>query len=89
MAFEIHPDTFVVMLSVRRKRVSSVSVSVLGDAEEKTQTITGDCAIIYGQEYRTSIAAYDFEVIWHEVKGVEKAETLRSLAIRGYEDSLA
>lgn len=88
LAFEMHPETFVVMLSVRTKQMSSVGVVVItGDIE---QTLTGDCAIIYGQGYRIRIATYEFGLVWnyHNLGNGNKVDFLRNLAVRGYEDSL-
>ena len=53
VAFEVHPDTHLVVLSVRTKRVSSVTVQ-LDEAEEE---IPGDCALIYGRQYNINIAS--------------------------------
>lgn len=86
VAFEIHPETLVVLLSVRSKQSSSVTI-----ANPKTPTkqeSDGDCVIVYGQDYRISIVSYVFELIWREVEATEAVKLLRELAIRGYRNSL-
>ena len=79
VAFEIHPETLVVLLSVRSKHLSSVKVASLKSEEQK---LDGDCVIIYGQDYRITIVSYEFELIWREIKSP------RDLAIQGYKHSL-
>ena len=79
VAFEIHPETLVVVLSVRSKHLSSVKVA---SSKSKKQEIDGDCVIVYGQKYHITIVSYEFELIWRKV------ESLRDLAIQGYQHSL-
>ncbi|KAK4132125.1 kinase-like protein [Trichocladium antarcticum] len=89
LAFEIHPETLLVMLSVRTKHGSSVTVAPLVDAESEPQNITGDCAIIYGQVYHLTIASYLFKLVWREVPTANTAaDCLKKLAHEGYQESL-
>ncbi|KAI0118159.1 kinase-like protein [Nemania sp. FL0031] len=87
VAFEIHPETLVVMLSVRTKRVSSVKIA-LSEQVENGQAIFGDCAILYGQGYRIAIASYVFELVWRPTEGPDPVQSLKDLATRGYEDAM-
>lgn len=82
IAFEIHPETLVVLLSVRSKRSSSVTIRSDYDAG---QTIQGDCVLVYGTSYHISITPYNFVLIWRDLGSVE---ALRNLAIEGYQASL-
>ncbi|AEO61385.1 hypothetical protein MYCTH_2311486 [Thermothelomyces thermophilus ATCC 42464] len=83
VAFEIHPETLVVLLSVRSKYSSSVTVSP--DVGQTMEPVEGDCVIVYGTDYRISIASYDFRLMWRDLGSVE---ALRQLAIEGYQISL-
>ncbi|KAL2175261.1 kinase-like domain-containing protein [Thermothelomyces heterothallicus CBS 202.75] len=83
VAFEIHPETLVVLLSVRSKHSSSVTIS--SDFSEAKQKIQGDCVLVYGTSYRISIVSYNFLLIWRDLGSVE---ALRQLAIEGYQISL-
>lgn len=92
VAFEIHPETFVVMLSVRTKRVSSVTVAPVMDEtgnQIEPQSITGDCAIIYGQLYDITIASYIFRLTWRYPDASKSLESLKELATSGYRDSMS
>lgn len=87
VAFEMHPETLVVMLSVRTKWVSSVSIS----STERTldePDISGDCALVYGQEYNIGIASYQFKLIWRSVEGPDWIRSLKDMATKGYEDAM-
>ncbi len=89
VAFEIHPETLVVRLSVRTKRASSVTVAPLTKIAGEGQAISGDCAIIYGQDYAVTIASYHFKLIWREIDGRDTtAESLKELTNAGYQESL-
>jgi hypothetical protein len=80
VAFEINPETRLILLSVRSKYPSTVTVALAGKAE--TEPIPGDCVIVYGQNYVAQISSYQFELIWRfSVKSAKK------LAWRGYEES--
>ncbi|KAK4032850.1 kinase-like domain-containing protein [Parachaetomium inaequale] len=73
VAFEIHPETLVVLLSVRSKYAS------------QRQTIKGDCVVVYGTKYTISIASFNFLLTWRDGGTVD---TLRQLAAEGYQNSL-
>ncbi|KAH6614529.1 kinase-like domain-containing protein [Chaetomium sp. MPI-SDFR-AT-0129] len=94
LAFEIHPETFVVMLSVRTKNPSSVRVApddpyaADDDDGSNGDLLEGDCAIIYGQKSHLHIASYRFTLCWRPLEGANPAESLRRLAMRGYQDSM-
>jgi hypothetical protein len=85
VAFELHPDTLVVLLSVRAKRLSSVVVSYGSTKQpEKEETIEGDCVLCYGKEYDIDIVSYKFSLIWRQTE----PEPLRALAVRDYQMAL-
>ncbi|KAM7205033.1 Protein kinase-like domain containing protein [Rhypophila sp. PSN 637] len=88
IAFEIHLETFVVMLSIRRKGVSSVKIRLAEhNANVEAQPISGDCALLYGRRYRISIVSYAFDLIWRLTEGSDQVQFLKDMAIQGYEDS--
>jgi hypothetical protein len=90
VAFEIHPKTLVVMLSVRAKDQSSVRVAPVdptGQVDEE-EPIYGDCALIYDQTYCIYVTSYQFWLRWRRVDGRNPAAVLRNLTIKGYRDSL-
>lgn len=82
VAFEVNPDTRLVILSVRSKRVSSVKFAVRDGIEK--ELVTGDGVIFYGQDYDISIALYRFELHW--LNG--SIDSLKDLVVQGYEASL-
>lgn len=89
VAFELHPDTLVVLLSVRAKRMSSVIVRpkvITGQEEEKIEeeTIEGDCVLSYGKKYDIDIVRYSFSLIWRQ----REPEPLRALAVQDYQRAL-
>ncbi|KAK3309295.1 kinase-like domain-containing protein [Chaetomium strumarium] len=88
VAFEIHPVTHVVMLSVRTKHLSSVTVTTVEKRRIQSQQISGDCAILYGRPYVISIPVYEFLLHWRDVENEDNVQALKDLAIREYEDSM-
>lgn len=89
VAFELHPVTLVVLLSVRTKRASSVTVKAVnedtqGAQEDKAETIKGDCVLGYAKPYEIKINDYAFGVIWRHTK----PEPLRDLAAQEYQRAL-
>lgn len=88
VAFEIHPETLVVMLSVRTKQASSVTVATLEEEGVDNDPISGDCAIIYGERYRIGIASYVFNLTWRDLGDSDPAAALKGLTMKGYEDSM-
>jgi hypothetical protein len=63
VAFEMHMDPLVVMLSVRTKQSRTVTVEPERDDNTiytPAQRIAGDCALRYGQGYIISITSYKF-----------------------------
>lgn len=86
VAFEIHPDTLVLLLSVRAKCASSVVVIPVGvDGKPiARETVEGDCVLRYGQKYKIYIAGYIFRLVWRQTE----PGSLRALAIRDYEEAL-
>ncbi|USP82329.1 uncharacterized protein yc1106_09603 [Curvularia clavata] len=100
VAFELHPATHVVLLSVRSKLVSSVTLAVLKDSDDDKiigrnvtgekipgKVVIGDGVILYGQNYKICIAAYEFDLIWRIISKTNNDEFLRALTIQGYETS--
>ncbi|KAF2457520.1 kinase-like domain-containing protein [Lineolata rhizophorae] len=83
VAFEIHPETHVVLLSVRSKRSSTVTVS--NEGTPGAQQISEDCVLVYGICYKIRVTSYMFNLLWRDAKTVE---SLRELAVEGYRDSL-
>ncbi|KPM34269.1 hypothetical protein AK830_g12298 [Neonectria ditissima] len=51
------------------------------------ENITGDGVIFYGQNYKISIASYNFELIWRAISKTDNAESLKALTVQGYETS--
>lgn len=82
VAFEVNPDTRLVILSVRSKLQSSVKFAMPG--AKKETLIVGDGVILYGQKYDISIAAYHFRLLW--LNG--SSDSLKDLVVQGYEASL-
>ena len=96
VSLEIHPETFVVLLSTRAKRASSVVIkpvprgpedSVEGenaiqgdDTAEGDEAIEGDCVLSYGTTYSILIADYSFRLVWRPMDPA----ALRELAIEEY-----
>lgn len=99
VAFEINPSTHLIVLSLRSKRILSVTFSVLnrlsgddgddGEQVEEVEQITGDGVITYGINYKISIASSTFKLVWRECssKYQDNIEALKSLALAGYQDS--
>lgn len=92
VAFETNPRTHLVGVSVRSKRVSSVSFSVAtpesnrSNAQEK---ITGDGVLHYGQSYNICIACYLFVMVWRTIPNSRDiVESLKNLTVQGYQSSL-
>jgi hypothetical protein len=83
VAFELHPDTLVVLLSVRSKRMSSVVVRY-ETVQQKEETVEGDCVLSYGKKYGIDIVCYKFRLIWRQ----PEPEPLRALAVRDYQRAL-
>ncbi len=81
VAFEIHPETLVVLLSTRTKRTSSV---VVESDDGLPEPIEGDCVLSYGTAYKIEIAGYNFGLIWR----TKHPGLLRELAIQGYKQAL-
>ena len=89
VAFEINPTTHLVVLSVRSKRPTSVTFSMLGRDEEAPGQITGDGVILYGQNYQVSIASYNFRLFWRTVSdSATNVRSLEALAVHGWETAL-
>lgn len=94
VAFEVNPTTHLVLLSVRSKRVSSVTLTILQDKDKGTKSdtnkelITGDCVIFYGQDYKIAIASYKFKLIWRTISKEDNVDSLKSLTVQDYEISL-
>lgn len=93
VAFEINPTTQLLILSVRSKRASSVrfaarksqkAVQVVPESDDTGEQITGDGVILYGQDYKLSIASYRFDLLWLS----RDAESPKTLAVQGYRTSL-
>jgi hypothetical protein len=90
VAFEVHPETQVVMLSIRAKRLTpSVTVTTVAQrAGDEPQQVTGDCVIFYGTDYEINIATYAFRLVWRTVSSVDNIGALKSLTMQGYNDSM-
>lgn len=82
IAFEIHPQTLVTLLSVQSKQSSTVKVTALTNQQHE---VDGDCVIVYGQNYTIQIVSYYFELVWRNIGTVE---SLRALVLREYRNSL-
>lgn len=82
IAFQIHPETLVTLLSVRSKRSLPVIVAGLTG---KPHRVDGDCVLLYGQNYKIKIVCYVFQLIWRNAGTVE---SLRALVTQQYRNSL-
>ena len=86
IAFEIQPETLVVLLSVRSKRTLSIIVTPLKpNLPIEGEPIEGDCVVSYGKEYQINIVAYSFRLKWRQTAAPESA---RKLAIQDYKKAL-
>ena len=81
VSFEIHPDTLVVLLSVRTKRTRPVLVRPKNGLAE---SVDGDCVLGYGTEYELEIGEYIFGLVWRS----EDPLFLRELTHREYAQAL-
>jgi hypothetical protein len=88
LAFEIHPETLVVMLSVRIKRALSVTIALSKGGRQDEQAIDGDCVILYSQNYDIKIASYLFTLIWRPTEGPDQIQALKNIAVKSYEHSM-
>lgn len=94
VAFEINPATHHVLLTVRSKRLSSVTFApFFGEEEDGSvdrETITGSGVILYGQDYQITMASYMFMLVWPGLAGTQRAraETLKRFTLQGYHSSL-
>ena len=93
VAFELHPETLLVLLSVRLKRLSLVTVGPLsrgggpiegGEYIKGGEPIEGDCVLHYGEVYRITIVDYVFDLVWRQ----DESEPLRALAVKDYRKAL-
>jgi hypothetical protein len=92
LAFEMQPETYFVMLSVRTDRAASVIVEADSGGEAGT-AISGNCAIMYGEQYTITIASYWFRLVWRDIEGVHprdptRALRLKRLAMDSYRDAI-
>ncbi|KAK3386088.1 kinase-like domain-containing protein, partial [Podospora didyma] len=78
IAFEIHPQTLLVLLSVRAKNVSSVKDAAL-------EAIQGDCVIQCGESYNVDIVSYQFKLAWRNDLTVR---SLKELVLQEYHGSV-
>lgn len=88
VAFEMHPVTHVVLLSVRSRAVSSVETTHQPKDNPRPTTaikIEGDCVIEYGESYLIAIALQEFKLVW---SWHGKPDRLKELALQGYSNSL-
>jgi hypothetical protein len=102
VAFELNPSTNLVLLSVRSKRSSSVSFSILPSPDKKGSgdknpsgeargvQITGDGVITYAQNYRVTIASYEFNLVWRTftLDSRSNRNSLEKFTIQEYEVSM-
>jgi hypothetical protein len=86
--FEIHPDTKLILLSARSKRVASVAFKPRGASRE--QKITGDGVLLYGVHYSVRIASYAFDLFWRDLTGdsTTNVAAIKDLALQCYETAL-
>ena len=99
VAFEINPSTHHVLISVRSKRTASITFGMLPRGNGRTggivaanaiarETIIGDGVILYHQNYHITIAFYAFRLIWRSISETNNGDTLKDLAVEGYQNSL-
>ncbi|KAJ4300560.1 hypothetical protein N0V88_003239 [Collariella sp. IMI 366227] len=88
-AFQMQPETLAVLLSVRTRHPSA-AVRVGWHSAATDHEVEGDCVLEYGRNYRISVASYRFWLIWRNVSDQSQVKwtALRTLAIKGYQDSL-
>ncbi|KAL1877366.1 hypothetical protein VTK73DRAFT_8661 [Phialemonium thermophilum] len=89
VAFEFNPASNVVVVSVRANKASvkfSALVSRLDrpDRSDLPRPTLGDGVILYTQDYRLSIAAYKFLLLWAR----DSEPLLRNIAFEGYRRAL-
>lgn len=89
VAFEVHPETHVVLLSVRSKQLSTVKCGVVrkhdDDGRNVTEDVEGDCVIFYGQRYNVAIGPCRFDLCWR--LGLS-AKNLEDRTLEGYRRSV-
>lgn len=84
VSFQVHPDTLVVLLSVRAKEPSRVSVK--HDKDQDAWPLShGDCVLLYGETYYIQIVDYAFDLIWRRT---DPDVALKDLVHREYRESL-
>ncbi|KIH94464.1 hypothetical protein SPBR_05791 [Sporothrix brasiliensis 5110] len=98
VAFELHPDTLAVLLSVRAKNASSVTVEPVEDDGEsgavadtgRGDVVEGDCVLVFEQPYNIKIGVYSFDVAWCPKREVRqsKDEVWRIFARREYQKAV-
>ncbi|CAK7210374.1 hypothetical protein SCUCBS95973_000757 [Sporothrix curviconia] len=83
VAFEIHPETHAVLLSVRAKRESSVTVAP-AEKNGSGEKVEGDCVLSFDTRYNLEIGPYKFKVSWKAGTAAE----LQALAEAEYKEAL-
>ncbi len=71
VAFEMHPETLLVLLSVRTTQQGSVRIMALECDQEGAEgqaaageALNGDYVLTYGQQYQIDLADYSFRLVW-------------------------
>ncbi|KAL8296120.1 hypothetical protein RB597_009420 [Gaeumannomyces tritici] len=97
VAFEFHPTTHFILLSVRSKALTSVTfglVSPPGDpgTPENTMPVPtlGDGVIVYSRDHTVSIASYEFKLVWRTLSSTlgQNIALFKDLALQGYNSCL-
>lgn len=78
VTFEMHPESLVLLLSVRSSKKSSVTVA------SSHGVVEGDCVLGYGKSYDIDVAGYQFRVLWRQ----GSPESIRELAVQEYPNAL-
>lgn len=84
IAFQVHPDTLAVLLSVRAKEPSQVTVEHTARNFE-WQLKDGDCVLVYGEEYWIKVVGYLFKLKWRTMK---PGAALKDMVAREYRNAL-
>lgn len=95
VAFEINPETRLVLLSTRSRHPNTVMVrkpphegcGYEAKQQAKEKAVIGDCVLVYGQEYELTVSGYKFCLVWRATNKIIDTEYLKKLVWGGYKES--
>ncbi|VUC31923.1 unnamed protein product [Clonostachys rosea] len=79
VAFEIHPVTNIILLSVRTKHALGVRVAILSEDDEEIEPMLGDGAITYGcRDQEAGVARLKKKAVGQYEDSLRRAENVHS-----------